>query len=67
MLTLALGIGAVTAIFTLVNAVLLQSLPVKDPGQLWRVGDNEQCCFSNGLPGSYSTPNDWSLFSYEQT
>ena len=65
-LTLALGIGAVTAIFTLVNAVLLQSLPVKDPGQLWRVGDNEQCCFSNGLPGSYSTPNDWSLFSYEQ-
>ncbi len=65
-LTLALGIGAVTAIFTLIDAVLLQSLPVKDPGQLWRIGDNEQCCFSTGLPGSYSTPNDWSLFSYEQ-
>ena len=65
-LTLALGIGATTAIFTLVNAVLLRSLPVRNPGELWRIGDNEQCCFSSGLPGSYSTPNDWSLFSYEQ-
>lgn len=61
-LTLALGIGATTAIFTLVHAVLLKSLPVKDPGQLWRVGDNEQCCNQRGLPDS----NDWSLFSYEQ-
>ena len=32
--TLALGIGANTAIFTLINAVMLQNLPVKDPGQL---------------------------------
>jgi predicted permease len=61
-LTLALGIGATTAIFTLVHAVLLKSLPVKDPGQLWRVGDNEQCCIDEGLPDL----NDWSLFSYEQ-
>ena len=58
----ALGIGATTAIFTLVHAVLLSSLPVKDPGQLWRVGDNEQCCEQRGLPDY----NDWSLFSYEQ-
>jgi predicted permease len=65
-LTLALGIGATTAIFTLVHAVLLRSLPVENPAELWRVGDNEQCCFGSGLPGSYSTPNDWSLFSYEQ-
>ena len=65
-LTLALGIGATTAIFTLVHAVLLKSLPVKDPGQLWRVGDNEQCCVDGGLPNYNHKPGDWSLFSYEQ-
>ena len=43
-LTLALGIGATTAIFTLVHEVLLRSLPVHDPSTLVRVGDNEQCC-----------------------
>jgi hypothetical protein len=33
-LTLGLGIGANTAIFTLLNQVLLQTLPVKNPGEL---------------------------------
>ncbi len=66
-LTLALGIGATTAIFTLVDAVLLKSLPVKDPAGLWRIGDNEQCCFNGGLPTYIAgKPNDWSLFSYLQ-
>ena len=64
--TLALGIGATTAIFTLVHAVLLRSLPVKDPAQLLRVGDNEQCCFNGGLPDFQDPVNDWSLFSYLQ-
>ncbi len=56
---LALGIGANTAVFTLVHAVLLKSLPVTKPEQLFRVGDNEQCCVNGGLEGS------WSLFSYD--
>ena len=64
--TLALGIGATTAIFTLVHAVLLRSLPVADPAQLLRVGDNEQCCVNSGLPDYQEPVNDWSLFSYPQ-
>ncbi len=59
-LTLALGIGATTAIFTLVHAVLLKSLPVTKPEQLVRVGNEENCCVNGGLQ------DNWSLFSYEQ-
>ena len=65
-LTLALGIGATTAIFTLVHAVLLRSLPVQDPSALLRVGDNEQCCRNGGLPEYADPMDDWSLFSYQQ-
>jgi len=36
-LTLSLGIGATTSIFTLIHAVLLKSLPVANPGELYRL------------------------------
>src|ERR1700728_191035 len=43
-ITLALGIGATTAIFTLVHKVMLKSLPVAKPEELYRVGDKIRCC-----------------------
>lgn len=58
--TLALGIGATTAIFTLIHAILLKSLPVARPSELIRIGDTEDCCIDGGLR------DDWSIFSYEQ-
>src|SRR5690242_11605836 len=40
-LTLALGLGANTGIFTLVNAVLLKTLPVANPEELYLVNKND--------------------------
>ena len=51
-LTLALGIGGTTAIFTLIHAVMLQSLPVADPARLYRIGDGDDCCVQGGPAGS---------------
>jgi hypothetical protein len=45
MLTLALGIGATTAIFSLIDSVMLKSLPVADPASLYRVGEGNDCSF----------------------
>jgi len=62
-LTLALGIGGTTAIFTLMHAVMLKSLPVADPSRLYRIGDGDNCCvmgFPQGRWGFYSFP----LFEY---
>jgi predicted permease len=60
LVTLALGIGATTAIFTLLQQVMLRSLPVARPDQLWRVGRGVRCCYT----ARYSQ-NDWNLFSWE--
>ena len=57
-LTLALGIGGSTAIFTLMHAVMLKSLPVGDPDRLYRIGDGDNCCVQGG-------PQDrWGFFSF---
>jgi predicted permease len=61
-ITLALGIGANTAIFTLVQGILLRSLPVADPSQLYRIGDKDDCC----IDGGFQNPDgDFSIFSYD--
>ena len=61
--TLALGIGANTAIFTLVQGILLRSLPVTDPSRLYRIGDNDDCCVEGGFPGDASDTGDFTIFS----
>jgi predicted permease len=60
-LTLALGIGATTSIFTLVHAVLLRSLPVANPAELYRVGKESTCCYQGG----YTQDKEFSLVSYD--
>ncbi len=60
-LTLALGIGATTAIFTLVHAVMLRSLPVSDPASLYRIGDSSECC----VRGGPTDDGKWGMFSYQ--
>ena len=59
LLTLALGIGANSAIFTLVNAILLHNLPVTDPKTLIRIGDKDDCCVNGG----WNDNGDYSLFA----
>jgi macrolide transport system ATP-binding/permease protein len=59
LLTLALGIGANSAVFTLVNAILLSNLPVTDPKTLIRIGDKDDCCVNGG----WRDDGDYSLFA----
>jgi len=61
-ITLALGIGANTAIFTLVKGILLRSLPVADPAQLYRIGDTDNCCVNGGF---VERNGDFDIFSYD--
>lgn len=59
MLTLALGIGANVAIFTVVHAVLLQALPFPHPEQLVRVYDDLRSSDTNDV--GMSVPELWDL------
>jgi predicted permease len=58
-LTLAIGIGATTAIFSLIWSVMLKPLPVEHPEQLYKIGRPNDCCVSDGLQ------DDWTLFSVD--
>jgi macrolide transport system ATP-binding/permease protein len=58
-LTLALGIGANAAIFTLIHSILLSNLPVANPDMLVRLGDRADCCVMSGV----ARQGEYSLFS----
>ena len=58
LITLALGIGATTAIFSLIHTVMLKSLPVVDPASLYRLGEGQDCCVEG------SPQDNWGMFSY---
>ena len=58
-LTLALGIGGSTALFTLIDAVVLRSLPVADPARLYRIGDGDDCCVEGSPQGR------WGMYSFQ--
>jgi predicted permease len=58
-MSLALGIGANTAIFSLMDVIMLRSLPVDDPAQLVLFGHGRIVGSTNSLPN-----RSWDLFSY---
>jgi predicted permease len=57
-LTLGIGIGGTTAIFSLMDAVMLRSLPVVDPASLYRIGEGSDCCVEGG------PQEKWGLFNF---
>ena len=63
LISLALGIGANAAIFTLMNAVFLRSLPVRDPAGLLLLGDARSQGFSASIHDSVSAYS-WDLYKH---
>lgn len=57
-LTLSLGLGATTAIFTLIYNTMLKAMPVHQPSRLYMVGKEPTCCNYGGLQG-----DQWEIFS----
>jgi predicted permease len=62
LLSLALGIGANTAIFTLMDAVMLRSLPVKDPARLFLLGEG----LGNGITDEFARTDLYSYPAYRR-
>ncbi len=60
--SLALGIGANTAIFSFIDAVMLRSLPVRDPKQLFKLGDQD----ASGITDSFAATQLYSYPFYRQ-
>ncbi len=60
LLSLALGIGANTAIFTLIHQTLLRSMPVRDPNQLVTLGD----ATNSGIAGGIDL-GQWGMFPWD--
>lgn len=59
-LTLALGLGATTAIFTLIYNTLLKTMPVRNAGELYMIGKDPTCCNYGGLQ-----TDGWRIFSLD--
>ncbi|HEY2856825.1 MAG TPA: ABC transporter permease [Terracidiphilus sp.] len=62
-LSLALGIGANTAIFTLLNAILLRPLPVQNPKELLWFGNGSARGSTDGVPDGHAKLFSYSFFN----